>query len=428
MKKLTALLLALVMVLAIGSTAMASGIPENGVQDNSSSASATKITFNIYKEIKFYNAETSSVYEPAVTYTYQLAPATETVINTAQIKDKDGVVAGVKPGVADGAKLNTASVAFAADVMVESVTSEGKSVKKPIEIEVDPSKFSQPGVYRYVIEETDPIDLDAKGVVTATDTNANIRYLDVYIQRNNTTNAMEVYGYVLFKSTVDKTLDASDKNPATADLDEKTDGFTDDDDTKDDANVDTYTTYNLEVKKTITGAMGDTSHEFPFTINLTGSVEGAKFTVDEIPTTVGNGGAIEVTKGLANNDTVKIVGVPQSVGATLAGTVKEENDTQDVYTPSIVTADTKGFYNQALSLTGSAEKFENGVTETVSFNLNNAKSDAETELSHITINNDLPAISPTGVVLRVAPYAIMLGAGVALFIVLKLRKNKAAEA
>ena len=50
------------------------------------------------------------------------------------------------------------------------------------------------------------------------------------------------------------------------------------------------------------------------------------------------------------------------------------------------------------------------------------------KMKTIAFTNNLEQISPTGVALRFAPYAIMLGAGVALFIILKVRKNKAAEA
>lgn len=422
MKKILALVLALLVALSMTAALAADDIPASGVKEMDT-ASTSAITINIQKEIVFYNAESSSVYEPAVTYTYALTPATETAINNAQIKDNAGVIAGVKPGVADGAKLNTTSVTFSAETLVTEVTSAGKSVKKPIEISIDPTKFEQPGVYRYVIEETDPSDM--KGVVSATETGANVRYLDVYIKREG--SAMAVYGYVLFKGNVSDTQDGSTDGP---DLDEKTEGFTNDDDsTTDDDDVDTYTTYNLEVKKTISGTMGDTGHQFPFVISLSNSVANANFTVDADKTAVAAAGTIEVNKSLANNDTVKLIGVPQVIGAVLTGTVVEKNDTFDVYTPSIVEGDTTGFNGQTLAVTLSdtTNGFANNTTATVNINLTNAQSDTETELSHITIDNKLDAISPTGVVLRFAPYIAMLAGGVLLLVLARKRRTNKNE-
>ena len=56
----------------------------------------------------------------------------------------------------------------------------------------------------------------------------------------------------------------------------------------------------------------------------------------------------------------------------------------------------------------------------------------ETNSKDITVSDDatvdfihyFPAVAPTGVVSRVAPYALMLGAGIALLVVLLIKKRK----
>ena len=55
--------------------------------------------------------------------------------------------------------------------------------------------------------------------------------------------------------------------------------------------------------------------------------------------------------------------------------------------------------------------------------------DADDDTAHtIAVDNNLQIISPTGVALRVAPYALMLAAGVALLVISRRRKAAADEA
>ena len=84
MKKISALLLALVMVLAIGATAFASATGDtatDGIAGNDASTGiwtgkdtpvAQGNTAIIYKEITAYNPETGEINAPTITYTYTI--------------------------------------------------------------------------------------------------------------------------------------------------------------------------------------------------------------------------------------------------------------------------------------------------------------------------------------------------------------------
>ena len=475
-KKICALVLAIAMVLAMGSAAMA-GDTNTGDSGNTGSdtsthkdvytgsgapeainvAKGTKIP--LVKSIVFFNANGSDVYEPNITFHYDVAPdtnvaadgSTATVTDDKSVHD-DGkaVTRNVYPGPTGG--VTGCDIPFAPTHDVIKTKAEGVEVEESGNLTVvfNDNTFTKPGIYRYVITESvkspatsenDNAKLQAAGLTARDPSYDNTRYLDVYIHYNES-GALEMYGAVIFKTT--KTSTDAGKDSITTST-KKTTGFepTSDGDSysyENDKNVDKYTTYDFSVKKTVSGSMADKNHEFPFYVNITNSIAGAKYTYFAKNATTGTaenitGGAI--TKGtgtkasdlmLKDGEYIKFVGVPSAQGTNkLSVVVKEFNDTYDQYTAS--TSAKQGTLSIA-NTNDATTADKTGVMTATSGSMITESFDIYTndDIGQIlTIDNNLTEISPTGVVLRVAPYVLILGAGLALLLISRRRKIASEE-
>lgn len=448
MKKIFALVLAVVMVLAMGTTAFAAGDDGRTIgtkTDTYTGSSQTEATgmaatsaIPLTKSIVFVNVNDSAVYEPNVSFTYAVEPATiaESTYTVTDNATPNPVTAYVHPGPTDGVTGTT--IAFGVEVGGTATTAvttsaNGVDVERTGSLGLDISKFDRPGVYRYKITETpDPSDVTSVGLTARTEDYNNIRFLDVYIHRNSS-DALEMYGAVIFKSTA-STAGQDIITTSTT----KTTGYEPTSGTlKDDATVDRYTTYDIVVKKTVDGSMADKNHEFPFYVTVSNTISGAKFTYTADGSETFTGATVTSGVGtltatsfqigsdaktsnltLKHNDTITIIGVPSNQTTDLAIVVKEFNDTYDSYTPSVNAT------NGTISMTaGTAMTAQTGFDTTSSFAIKTNDVASQT----ITLNNNLTEISPTGVVLRIAPYAIMLAAGVTLFVVFAVKRRKNEE-
>lgn len=450
MKKIWALVLAVVMIMtmtAIGFAAGDAGRTVPGTATNTytgtNNANAISVangtTIPLTKSIVFSNINNSNVYEPNITYTYTVTPETIDE-STYTVTDSTPLTGYVHPGVANG--VTGVSIQFGTtvggeDTTAVTTTAAGVEVERTANLSVDITKFTKPGIYRYkIVETSSPATVTEVGL-TARDSEYNPdRYLDVYIHYvdhdndPSTPEVLKMYGAVIFKSTAET---AGQDNITTRTT--KTTGYepsATSGDLKDDATVDRYTTYDIIVKKTVDGSMADKNHEFPFFVTVSNTINGAKFsyTADGSETftgaTVASGvGTLTSTSlqigsdaktsslTLKHNDQITIKGIPSNQTTDLAIVVKEFNDTYDSYTPSV--SATSGTISMT---TGTAMTAQSGFDVTTSF----AIKANDTKNQTITLNNNLTEISPTGVVLRVAPYVMILVAGIALLILAKKRK------
>lgn len=409
MKKLTALLLALIMVLAMNATAFAAtDLPAGG------KAQTDDTELTIKKEVGFFAPDGTTINYPEITYTYTIAPVTGV---NATIKDDAGHQATVKDGVAGAVTMGTDNTAVIGPGSVDAKAA-GTIKDDTFAIKVvEPMVFTSAGIYRYKITEA-VSDMDKLGYEEAT-TNNEDRYLDVYIG-NKAGGGLEVKGYVLFyNADANKSFDGTD----TTTLTQKTEGFVHEDkdpdnDYSDDTYLDKYKAYNVTITKEVTGTMGDKNNPFPFGVAISDApvnsdivitVDGTNATTAD-PTLVALASGAVTMKNIAtlkDGQSVTIKGIP--VGAKVS--IKENNNTADAYT---------------LTTTG----LDNAADGTVNAGADSTTGDVKSTVvatKDVKFTNNLEDVSLTGVTLRFAPYAIMLGAGVVLFIILKSRKNKAVE-
>lgn len=261
---------------------------------------------------------------------------------------EDGKV--IYAGIAGGAY-------FAAGAETVTFAPEDAVNEKSTQISLDDTKFTTPGIYRYVVTETagayDGITYDTKSY-----------NLDVYVV--NGTDGLMIQGATL------NAQGAIDKTP----------GFT---------NI--YATNDLTVKKVITGNQADMTKEFAFTITINGA-DGEQYKVknsDGTFTTITSG--TPVTIELGNNEEVKIYGL----SANDTYTVVEEDCSDDGYTTTIEGTDTK----DGLTAAGKVDTGDDAVTYT----------------------NTKEVTTPTGIMMDMAPYMLMVLAAAVMAVVFLRRKN-----
>lgn len=337
-----------------------------------------------------------------------------------------------------------------------------------------------PGVYRYKITET--ATYPNTGVTEGSI--AHVRYLDVYVMRSAdfnpahdgtsgkeyTASDWRVYGYVCIG-------EANKTTPITPSFTAKTNGFVDGDATSSHSSyADEYYTYNFTVTKDLVGDNTMIDHQFPMTVafsngptgtfQLIAKTDGSKSTLTTIEVAAGaatvnsasgvvgahatsaaikkvgsavalasfaNAGAPKVADGNTATGTttgyIKYIGIPNTtvvtatetndvVGTTYTATVKEDVTTDN---GSALTATTITESNGALTSGNTAASIDTGKIATRTAASNGAAG-AIAKNIQIEFTNTLAIISPTGYVSRIAPYALIMLAGIALLILAKKRK------
>ncbi|MCR5294640.1 MAG: hypothetical protein K6E30_05630 [Lachnospiraceae bacterium] len=326
---------------------------------------------------------------PGTSFSYTIAPVAQDDISD------EGVTEGVEGAVA--LPENPTAAFTAGDTRPATVQ---------IPLTVDNNNLEANKVYRYAITQAKMSDAQVdSGILNEAGTGAaDVRYLDIY-----TNGSKNVVYAVLFKSGTrspgDTEIEYSSKDASFDNTFGKAGTVTEGDDRTDTKGVKTVT-----LSKTGTGNNVSADTEFPFTVTfsdldtndaltMTGVVYTVAYGADGKAAYGGDGDAPAAYKiGSIYNYKIKVGGtitftVPNNVSVSV------DETTEEGYT---ITATTEGLIDST----------------TVSPNASGKVYDAN---AVITFNNHRGVASPTGIVLRYAPYFLIAGLAAALLLFFRRR-------
>lgn len=295
-------------------------------------------------------AKPKNVFAPQTEFTFTIAPGTAVSAGNGS----DAVYAGPEGGatLANGVITSTPK---ADDIGKETVK------VGTLDITIDSTKFTAPGIYRYVVFET----AGSYEGISYTD---EVKLFDVYVNSDK-----EVYAYTFVSSDNPK---VKDTNPFVNEY-----GVGEAEKELND----------LTISKAVDGNQGDKSKKFEFTITVTGQ-EGEQFYVtlpDNSALTLLSGESQTIT--LSDGQSATIYGLSE----TDSYTVEETDYTTDGYTTKIDNMETR-------EATGTIQQ--------------------DKTLNFVNTKN---ANVATGLILNIAPYVLMVAlAGILAFFFLRRRKSE----
>lgn len=337
-------------------------------------AEDANVTFT--KTIDMTHASGATV--PDVTYSYVVSSGTAVPANSANKTPE------IKAGDATDFTLSNAVFTHDSEIPAD------KKVDATVTADFADGAYTDPGIYRYEVTETHSVD------ITGLSFNDDPTYtVDVYVAYNED-NQLEVQGAVWMRNAITPTL--NDNNNAVYG-----DGTTDEaTSVKIGGDEDEYTTYTLTVTKAVDGDMADKDRDYSFTITLSNLANGTKVTFDnEQSSDEAKNGTLSIEKGLNPKDDtankVVITGVPGDAAYSIAENLLEsEGFTVKVGDTTLINVDGK---------------------YTTDGEMNSAN-------ASVTVTNVKDSVTPTGIVMNVAPYALLVViAAAGCFVFLRKRRE-----
>lgn len=298
------------------------------------------------------------------------------------------------------------------DAYVKDLAAGKKYALKTATLDFSAVQFTEPGVYRYIITE----DGTNQGITNDADLT---RVLDVYVNDASAdvdgafTKKLTIAGYVLHSNVDDEPDVSAGENFGStgAYTDKKSQGFTN-----------SYDTSDLTLRKQVTGNQASRDKYFEFTLNIAAAQPNTKYDVvidDADATSKANAATIDANAGQTNVTSITTDGAGKA--------------TQKFYLQ----------HGQQITIQGLAKD----TTYTVTENTEDYKSTANTKDTPVVdtkadteaapvdgtiVSTDLTTgflntrdgVIPTGVIMAVAPFAVVTILGGAGIVTMVMKKNK----
>lgn len=340
---------------------------------------------NIFKvKLDMTNAEGAG--KPNVNFTYTIDDDASPVAATATSPE---IKAGVFPEGTTEPVIATAdweNASYTADSNPETEGNQKPYYEANVKMNFPDGTFTEPGIYRFTV---DPVETDTsyKGV----DVDETNRYIDVYVaypldgEGQVNQNAPVVITAVQLVNTESTATNTEIGGENKVEYSSKASAY-----------ENSFTTYYVTITKNVAGQMGDKGKEFNFDIDVTDPNTSAVLSTVTLEnatgatstfTAEGTEFVAPVGAKLKHGESVVIKGVPAGT------TVKIDETNADGY---VVT-------------------YSDGVVN------GSATINANTE---ITVTNTREAVSPTGIVMNVAPYVLLVVVAAAgCFVFLRKRRE-----
>lgn len=298
------------------------------------------------------------------------------------------------------------------DDYVKDLAAGKKYALKTATLDFSKVQFTEPGVYRYIITESGT----NQGITNDADLT---RVLDVYVNDASAdvdgtfTKKLTIAGYVLHSNVDDEPDVSAGENFGStgAYTDKKSQGFTN-----------SYDTSDLTLRKQVTGNQASRDKYFEFTLNIDKAQPNTKYDVvidDADATSKTNAATIEANAGKANVTSITTDGAGKA--------------TQKFYLQ----------HGQQVTVQGLAKDTTYAVTENTEDYKSTANTKdtpvvdtkADTEAAPVDgtiVSTDLTTgflntrdgVIPTGVIMAVAPFAVVTLLGGAGVVTMMMKKNK----
>ncbi len=409
MKKTISFICALIMILAC---TCASADGDNGANGVNGVYGAGN-SISIEKQILVANTDTAvtTVYGPSVTYSYSIAAAS---VGTQTVSDGTNT-AVVKAGIMSAVDAASKTISFTSNAV--TLSSGKNTVSSSFTLTFTPATFGAPGIYRYVITDTtDATTLSGAGIMRASNYQT-AYYLDVYVvyteNADKTPENLMINGYALLKENTDISSSAQKQSGYS-----ETQGLTGSENTWSltAGSMDSYQTYNVQITKTVEGNMADATHDFSFIARdgnnaaLTHCYHGLAASASDA-TTQASGEVPQFT--LHHGQSYWLVGLNQNQQVQIT----ETNDTNDTYQMQVKLNSTVDTAAASIAKDETISSQPHAVAAVATGGV----TDQALAFEFIA---GLTTVSPTGLVVRVLPYAVLLGFAFFFMLVSKKRRDE----